>query len=84
MLAACHKSLRCADVIGVVHDVSNKWTKDKLHSDVINMLEVVKDIPKFLILNKVLIIYFFILYSIYIYIYTSLTNHSYIFIYLNT
>ncbi|XP_034824529.1 GTPase Era, mitochondrial-like [Maniola hyperantus] len=53
MLAACEKSLRCADVVGVVHDVSNKWTKDNLHSDVINMLEMIKHIPSFLILNKV-------------------------------
>lgn len=53
MLAACQKSLRCADVIGVVHDVSNKWTRDDLHRDVVNMLEIVKDIPSFLILNKV-------------------------------
>ncbi|CAH0728818.1 unnamed protein product, partial [Brenthis ino] len=53
MLAACQKSLRCADVVGVVHDVSNKWTRDGLHRDVVNMLEIVKDIPSFLILNKV-------------------------------
>ncbi|XP_045764828.1 GTPase Era, mitochondrial [Maniola jurtina] len=53
MLAACEKSLRCADVVGVVHDVSNKWTKDNLHSDVIKMLEMIKHIPSFLILNKV-------------------------------
>nr|XP_026486076.1 GTPase Era, mitochondrial [Vanessa tameamea] len=53
MLAACQKSLRCADVIGVVHDISNKWTKDRLHNDVVNMLEMVKDIPSFLIINKV-------------------------------
>ncbi|XP_023935009.1 GTPase Era, mitochondrial [Bicyclus anynana] len=53
MLAACQKSLRCADVIGVVHDVSNKWTKDSLHRDVIKMLEMVKNIPSFLIINKV-------------------------------
>lgn len=53
MLAACHKSLRCADVIGVVHDISNKWSKQALHHDVINMLEIVQDIPSFLIINKV-------------------------------
>ncbi|CAH2267739.1 jg4346 [Pararge aegeria aegeria] len=53
MLAACQKSLRCADVIGVVHDISNKWTKDSLHNDVINMLEMVENIPSFLIINKV-------------------------------
>lgn len=53
MMGACHKSLRCADVVGVVHDVSNRYTKDVLHSDVINMLNVMADIPSFLIINKV-------------------------------
>lgn len=53
MLAACQKSLRCADVIGVVHDVSNKWTKHALHHDVISMLQMAKDVPSFLIINKV-------------------------------
>lgn len=53
MMGACHKSLRCADVVGVVHDVSNRYTKDVLHSDVINMLNVMADIPSFLIINKI-------------------------------
>lgn len=53
MLGACEKSLRCADVVGVVHDVSNKWTKERIHQDVINMLCTVKNSPSFLILNKV-------------------------------
>ncbi|CAD0198227.1 unnamed protein product [Chrysodeixis includens] len=53
MIKACHKSLRCADVVGVVHDVSNRYTKDSLHSDVVNMLNMIEDIPSFLILNKV-------------------------------
>lgn len=53
MLEACQKSLRCADVIGVVHDVSNRWTKDNIHRDVINMLEIYNNTPSFLILNKV-------------------------------
>ncbi|KAF9409633.1 hypothetical protein HW555_011062 [Spodoptera exigua] len=53
MMGACHKSLRCADVVGVVHDVSNRYTKDVLHSDVINMLNVIADVPSFLIINKI-------------------------------
>ncbi|KAJ8732817.1 hypothetical protein PYW07_015416 [Mythimna separata] len=53
MINACHKSLRCADVVGVVHDVSNRYTKDFLHSDVINMLNILAETPSFLILNKV-------------------------------
>lgn len=53
MIGACEKSLRCADVVGVVHDVSNRFTKDTLHPDVITMLKSVEDTPSFLILNKV-------------------------------
>lgn len=53
MKQACTKSLNCADVIGVVHDVSNKWTKDKLHPTVLEMLNMVRKVPSFLILNKV-------------------------------
>ncbi|XP_075971146.1 GTPase Era, mitochondrial-like [Anticarsia gemmatalis] len=53
MLSACYKSLRCADVVGVVHDVSNRYTKDYLHSDIIGMLNAVDEIPSFLIINKV-------------------------------
>lgn len=53
MIGACHKGLRCADVVGVVHDVSNRYTKDGLYPDVINMLEITDKIPSFLILNKV-------------------------------
>ncbi|XP_041976717.1 GTPase Era, mitochondrial [Aricia agestis] len=53
MLEACVKSLRCADVIGVVHDVSNKWTRESIHQDVLNMLELFESTPSFLVLNKV-------------------------------
>lgn len=53
IIGACHKSLRCADVVGVVHDVSNRYTRDSLHIDVVSLLESVEDIPSFLILNKV-------------------------------
>ncbi|KAL4710425.1 hypothetical protein ACJJTC_008827 [Scirpophaga incertulas] len=53
MILACHKSLRCANVIGVVHDVSNRYTKDILHKDVVHLLRMADDVPSFLILNKV-------------------------------
>ncbi|CAK1553743.1 unnamed protein product [Leptosia nina] len=53
MRQACKKSLNCADVIGVVHDVSNRYTKDKLHPTVLEMLNMVSNIPSFLIINKV-------------------------------
>ncbi|XP_028171088.1 GTPase Era, mitochondrial [Ostrinia furnacalis] len=53
MIGSCYKGLRCADVVGVVHDISNRFTKDSLHHDVVSMLESVKDTPSFLIINKV-------------------------------
>ncbi|XP_050669042.1 GTPase Era, mitochondrial [Leptidea sinapis] len=53
MKEACKKSLNCADVIGVVHDVSNKFTKDKIHPTVTEMLNMATTIPSFLIINKV-------------------------------
>ncbi|KAJ0179822.1 hypothetical protein K1T71_004413 [Dendrolimus kikuchii] len=53
MMKACHKSLRCANVVGVVHDVSNKFTRDKIHQDIVSMLNIMDAIPSFLILNKV-------------------------------
>ncbi|CAG4937970.1 unnamed protein product [Colias eurytheme] len=53
MRQACKKSLNCADVIGVVHDVSNRWTKDRLHSTVLELLNMVTHVPSFLIINKV-------------------------------
>ncbi|XP_028038567.1 GTPase Era, mitochondrial [Bombyx mandarina] len=53
MLGSCHKSLRCADVVGVVHDASCKYIRESLHKDVVEMLNSVQDMPSFLIINKV-------------------------------
>lgn len=53
MMNACHRGIRCANVIGVIHDVSNRCTKDNLHKDVLKILNEVENIPSFLILNKI-------------------------------
>lgn len=42
-----------ANLIGVVHDVSNAWTKDRIDIKLLHMLEELKWKPSFLILNKV-------------------------------
>lgn len=42
-----------ADVIGVVHDVSNVHLRDYLDIKLIRLLEEAKDKPSFLVLNKV-------------------------------
>ncbi|EFA08204.1 GTPase Era, mitochondrial-like Protein [Tribolium castaneum] len=49
-------SLREADIIGVIHDASNIWTREKLDIKVIRLLEDNKTKPSFLVLNKVDII----------------------------
>lgn len=46
--------LKEADVIGVVHDVSNVYLRDYLDIKIIRMLEEAKDKRSFLILNKVI------------------------------
>ena len=42
-----------ADVIGVVYDVSNTWTRDRLDPKVLRMLYLYPKKHSFLILNKV-------------------------------
>lgn len=46
-------SIQHSDLIGVVHDVSNTWTRNELHSNVLNTLEEYSHLPSFLILNKI-------------------------------
>ncbi|KAF5293759.1 hypothetical protein FQA39_LY03244 [Lamprigera yunnana] len=45
--------LKASDVIGVIHDVSETWTRDKLDIKIINLLEKHKTKQSFLVLNKV-------------------------------
>ncbi|CAH1154649.1 unnamed protein product [Phaedon cochleariae] len=44
---------READIIGVVHDVANTWTRERLDIKVIKLLEYNKSKPSFLVFNKV-------------------------------
>jgi hypothetical protein len=66
-----------ADVIGVVHDVSNTWTRDRLESKVLRLLYLYPRKHSFLILNKVclyhgLLTIFHIIYSY------SYINHEHV------
>lgn len=45
--------LKDADLIGVIHDASNAWTRETLDIKVINLLEEYVNVPSILILNKV-------------------------------
>ncbi|XP_028145382.1 GTPase Era, mitochondrial isoform X1 [Diabrotica virgifera virgifera] len=44
---------RDADIIGVIHDVSNIWTRERLDIKIIKLLETQKTKPSFLVLNKI-------------------------------
>ncbi|KAL5286832.1 ERAL1 family protein [Megaselia abdita] len=46
-------SMKQADIIAVIHDVSNRWTRNELNPSVIESLEAHSKIPSFLVLNKI-------------------------------
>lgn len=47
-------SANIADIIGVVHDVSNRNTRNKLHSNILDLLKSLQsEIPTILIINKI-------------------------------
>ena len=52
-ITSCHKSIKDSNLIGVLHDVSNQWTRQSLNPLLLKLLEEYKDIPSFLILNKI-------------------------------
>ncbi|XP_056648126.1 GTPase Era, mitochondrial [Diorhabda sublineata] len=49
----CRSISKEADIIGVIHDASNIWTREKLDIKIIKILEKHKEKSSFLILNKV-------------------------------
>lgn len=52
-LTAYRHSIQHADLIGVMHDVSNSFTRESLHPSVIDALKEYSHMPSFLILNKI-------------------------------
>lgn len=50
---SCHKSLVNADLIAVLHDVSNSWTRNVLDPTVLETLQLNENIPSVLVLNKI-------------------------------
>ncbi|XP_022218455.2 GTPase Era, mitochondrial [Drosophila obscura] len=46
-------AIQHADVIAVMQDVSNSWTRKELHSTVLDTLKAYANIPSFLVLNKI-------------------------------
>ncbi|GFT46662.1 GTPase Era, mitochondrial [Nephila pilipes] len=47
------KSIREADIIAVVVDISNKWTNNKISKNIINVLEEFREKKSILLLNKI-------------------------------
>lgn len=52
-ISACRHSIQNSNVIAVLHDISNRWTRNALHPMVIDLLSEYKSKPSFLILNKI-------------------------------
>uniref|UniRef100_A0A182NPH9 GTPase Era, mitochondrial n=1 Tax=Anopheles dirus TaxID=7168 RepID=A0A182NPH9_9DIPT len=52
-VSACRHAIQHSSLIGVVHDVSNSWTRHALNPVLLRILEEYTQIPSFLILNKI-------------------------------
>lgn len=52
-IRACHNSIENADLIAVIHDVSNSYTRNVLHPTVLEALITNKTVPSILIMNKI-------------------------------
>lgn len=52
-VSSCRHSIQNSDIIGVVQDVSNHWTRNALNPLIRNLLEEFRQTPSFLILNKI-------------------------------
>lgn len=52
-VSSCRHSIQNSNIIGVLHDVSNAWTRCSLDPIILNLLQEYEKIPSFLILNKI-------------------------------
>lgn len=52
-VSSCRHSIQNSNLIGVLHDVSNAWTRNEIHPIIIDLLKEFQKIPSFLILNKI-------------------------------
>ncbi|KXJ83719.1 hypothetical protein RP20_CCG003353 [Aedes albopictus] len=52
-LSSCRHAVQHSNLIGVVHDVSNSWTRNALNPIMVDVLKSYSHIPSFLILNKI-------------------------------
>lgn len=52
-MSSCRHSIQHSDLIGVIHDISNTWTRNELHYTVLDTLKAYSHVPSFLVLNKI-------------------------------
>lgn len=52
-ISSCRHSIQSSNLIGVLHDISNHWTRGQLHPMILDLLKEFQQIPSFLILNKI-------------------------------
>jgi GTPase len=52
-ISSCRHSIQHSDVVAILHDISNRWTRSALHPMVLSLLEEYQNKPSFLVLNKV-------------------------------
>ncbi|KAH8349138.1 hypothetical protein KR084_007348 [Drosophila pseudotakahashii] len=51
--SAYRHAIQHADIIAVVHDASNGWTRKELHPTVLDTLKAYSNLPSFLVVNKI-------------------------------
>lgn len=52
-VSACRHSIQNANIVGVIHDVSNHWTRGSLDPLILNLLKEYSSTPSFLVMNKI-------------------------------
>jgi GTPase len=52
-ITSCHESIKDSDIIGVLHDVSNHFTRGAIDPILLQLLKKYQHIPSFLIFNKI-------------------------------
>lgn len=52
-ITSCRHSIQNSHIIGVLHDISNRWTRSELNPVILDLLKEYKSKPSFLILNKI-------------------------------
>lgn len=52
-VSACRHSIQNANIVGIIHDVSNHWTRGSLDPLILDLLQEYSTTPSFLVMNKI-------------------------------